>query len=50
MGLLLVVVVAVGIVCAVCWGGGNVVFNAVGMSGGAEKERESGKQRKFQFL
>ena len=28
-----------GIVCTVCWGGGNVVVNAVGMSGGGKRVR-----------
>ena len=46
---LLLVVVAVGTVCAVCWGCGNVVVNAVGM-GEAGRERELEKQRELKFL
>ena len=51
VGLLLVVVVmTVGIVCAVCWGGGNVVVNAVGTGESGKRERELEKQREFKFL
>ena len=47
---LLLVVVAVGTVCAVCWGCGNVVVNAVGMSEGGKRERVLEKQRELKFL